>query len=426
MRAAAAEYFRTQVEPNIFPEMELLIREAPVPRRRPLGRQFHLRLGRRGRRPPLPHPARARPRCPRRHRRQRPRHRPASRRSHRRRQSCRPRPGRHHRARRCLRQLRPRRRHARHRAPSVPRQPLTRAPHPRRNRKLAHLLPRLCLAPPRPSPSRSGAYFSRRHSDSKPGSPASSARWDGRVRISVFVFQLTTDHLTTDNMLLEGLHIPLTTPFHPDGRLNPHKLAANVVRYSKTPAAGLIALGPTGEPTVLSDDETSEALRAAARGRRPGEAPHSRHLSRQRRRHPRPRQLRRLARTTTPSSSVFRPSSHPESGRLPNPRFRAAPQPLIGNSIGSVTNSTSRPSPIAPRSPSSCSSDSARAIPFEAVVARSVAAHSGIVGLCVTRYSAENPRPLESDSLRATRTASLLSLAATLPSHTPSRPSPPA
>jgi 4-hydroxy-2-oxoglutarate aldolase len=65
-------------------------------------------------------------------------------------------------------------------------------------------------------------------------------------------------------MLLEGLHIPLTTPFHPDGRLNSPKLSANVARYSKTPAAGLIVLGPSGEPTLLSDDETREALRTVA------------------------------------------------------------------------------------------------------------------------------------------------------------------
>jgi len=70
-------------------------------------------------------------------------------------------------------------------------------------------------------------------------------------------------------MLLEGLHIPLTTPFHPDGRLNPRKLAANVVRYSKTPAAGLIVLGPPGEPTLLSDDETREVLRTAAESAAP-------------------------------------------------------------------------------------------------------------------------------------------------------------
>jgi 4-hydroxy-2-oxoglutarate aldolase len=70
-------------------------------------------------------------------------------------------------------------------------------------------------------------------------------------------------------MLLEGLHIPLTTPFHPDGRLNSHKLASNISRYSKTPAAGLIALGPSAEPTLLSDDETREVLRTAAQAAAP-------------------------------------------------------------------------------------------------------------------------------------------------------------
>jgi 4-hydroxy-2-oxoglutarate aldolase len=70
-------------------------------------------------------------------------------------------------------------------------------------------------------------------------------------------------------MLLEGLHIPLTTPFHPDGRLNSPKLIANIARYSKTPAAGLIVLGPAAEPTLLSDDETREVLRTAAKAAAP-------------------------------------------------------------------------------------------------------------------------------------------------------------
>jgi 4-hydroxy-2-oxoglutarate aldolase len=70
-------------------------------------------------------------------------------------------------------------------------------------------------------------------------------------------------------MLLEGLHIPITTPFHPDGRLNLSKLAANVARYSKTPAAGLIALGPSGEPTLVSDDETRAILGAVAEAAAP-------------------------------------------------------------------------------------------------------------------------------------------------------------
>ncbi len=70
-------------------------------------------------------------------------------------------------------------------------------------------------------------------------------------------------------MLLEGLHIPLTTPFHPDGRLNLPKLAANVARRSKSPAAGLVVLGASGEPTLLTDDESRDVLRAAAQAAAP-------------------------------------------------------------------------------------------------------------------------------------------------------------
>jgi 4-hydroxy-2-oxoglutarate aldolase len=65
-------------------------------------------------------------------------------------------------------------------------------------------------------------------------------------------------------MLLDGLQLPLTTPFYPDGRLNLHKLEHNVARYSKTPAAGLVALGQTGEPTLLSEEETRHVLRSCA------------------------------------------------------------------------------------------------------------------------------------------------------------------
>jgi 4-hydroxy-2-oxoglutarate aldolase len=65
-------------------------------------------------------------------------------------------------------------------------------------------------------------------------------------------------------MLLDGLQLPLTTPFYPDGRLNLHKLEHNVARYSKTPVAGLVASGATGEPTLLSEEETRHVLRSCA------------------------------------------------------------------------------------------------------------------------------------------------------------------
>jgi 4-hydroxy-2-oxoglutarate aldolase len=65
-------------------------------------------------------------------------------------------------------------------------------------------------------------------------------------------------------MLLEGLQLPLTTPFYPDGRLNLLKLEHNVARYSKTPVAGLVALSDSGEPAMLSEEETRQALRSVA------------------------------------------------------------------------------------------------------------------------------------------------------------------
>jgi 4-hydroxy-2-oxoglutarate aldolase len=71
-------------------------------------------------------------------------------------------------------------------------------------------------------------------------------------------------------MLLHGIFPPITTPFYPDGRVYFRKLAANVERYSKTPVAGLVVLGSTGEAILLSDQERREVLKAA----RESAAPH--------------------------------------------------------------------------------------------------------------------------------------------------------
>lgn len=64
-------------------------------------------------------------------------------------------------------------------------------------------------------------------------------------------------------MLLEGLHLPLTTPFYSDGRLNVRKLEHNVAAYSKTPVAAMAILSSHGEPTMLSDEETRQVLQTA-------------------------------------------------------------------------------------------------------------------------------------------------------------------
>jgi 4-hydroxy-2-oxoglutarate aldolase len=64
-------------------------------------------------------------------------------------------------------------------------------------------------------------------------------------------------------MLLHGIFPPITTPFYPDGRVYLKKLEHNVERYSKTPIAGVVVLGSTGEAIMLSDEERREVLKTA-------------------------------------------------------------------------------------------------------------------------------------------------------------------
>src|SRR5688572_31454819 len=62
-------------------------------------------------------------------------------------------------------------------------------------------------------------------------------------------------------MLLHGIFPPVTTPFYPDGKVYYRKLEHNVDRYSRTPCAGIVALGSTGEAILLSDEERREVLK---------------------------------------------------------------------------------------------------------------------------------------------------------------------
>jgi dihydrodipicolinate synthase/N-acetylneuraminate lyase len=64
-------------------------------------------------------------------------------------------------------------------------------------------------------------------------------------------------------MLLHGVFPPITTPFYPDGKIYHRKLEQNVEHYSRTPVAGIVVLGSTGEAILLSDDERREALRTS-------------------------------------------------------------------------------------------------------------------------------------------------------------------
>ncbi len=64
-------------------------------------------------------------------------------------------------------------------------------------------------------------------------------------------------------MLLHGIFPPITTPFYPDGNVYFKKLESNVERYSRTPCAGVVVLGSTGEAILLSDQERREVLKSA-------------------------------------------------------------------------------------------------------------------------------------------------------------------
>ncbi len=64
-------------------------------------------------------------------------------------------------------------------------------------------------------------------------------------------------------MLLSGIFPPITTPFYPDGKVYYKKIESNVERYSRTPVAGIVVLGSTGEAILLSDQERRDVLKTA-------------------------------------------------------------------------------------------------------------------------------------------------------------------
>jgi dihydrodipicolinate synthase/N-acetylneuraminate lyase len=70
-------------------------------------------------------------------------------------------------------------------------------------------------------------------------------------------------------MLLHGILPPITTPFYPDGNVYFKKLEANVERYSRTPVAGIVVLGSTGEAIMLSDQERRDVLKCARQAAAP-------------------------------------------------------------------------------------------------------------------------------------------------------------
>ncbi len=70
-------------------------------------------------------------------------------------------------------------------------------------------------------------------------------------------------------MLLQGIFPPITTPFYPDGNIYFKKLEHNVERYSRTPVAGIVVQGSTGEAIMLSDQERRDVLKCARQAAAP-------------------------------------------------------------------------------------------------------------------------------------------------------------
>jgi len=64
-------------------------------------------------------------------------------------------------------------------------------------------------------------------------------------------------------MLLEGIFLPLTTPFYPDGRVYLRKLEHNIARYSLTPISGMLVNGANSEGAGLTDSELRQVFEAA-------------------------------------------------------------------------------------------------------------------------------------------------------------------
>lgn len=64
---------------------------------------------------------------------------------------------------------------------------------------------------------------------------------------------------------LGGIHVPLVTPFTPDGRIALEALEGLAHTVLDAGAAGLVALGTTGEPATLTPEEKAAVVEVCAR-----------------------------------------------------------------------------------------------------------------------------------------------------------------
>lgn len=65
-------------------------------------------------------------------------------------------------------------------------------------------------------------------------------------------------------MLLSGLQVPLVTPFRVEGEVDANALAAHAAAVLDDGAAGLVALGTTGEPATLNAEEARRVVDVCA------------------------------------------------------------------------------------------------------------------------------------------------------------------
>src|SRR3974377_1690843 len=70
-------------------------------------------------------------------------------------------------------------------------------------------------------------------------------------------------------MLIEGVFAATTTLFYRDERVYFRKIEANMARYSRSPLAGMVVLGSTGEAPALDDGESRDVLRTAGEAAAP-------------------------------------------------------------------------------------------------------------------------------------------------------------
>ena len=64
-------------------------------------------------------------------------------------------------------------------------------------------------------------------------------------------------------MLLSGIFSPICTPFYPEGAIYYKKLESECRAMSRTPIAGIVVQGSTGEAIILSDEERRQVLKVA-------------------------------------------------------------------------------------------------------------------------------------------------------------------